>query len=110
MPNLRNGSKGGSNPGSLHCESGILQLSYRAPPYYMYRPIVSLYLVVHNTILCIAFCMHFQIVILCTRTLFERGRPDWRSGKCFFTSGIFSTRKARLLIDECLIPVVYIEA
>ena len=31
MPNLRNGSKGDSNPGSLDCESGILPLSYRAP-------------------------------------------------------------------------------
>ena len=29
MPNLRNGSKGDSNPGSLDCESGILPLSYR---------------------------------------------------------------------------------
>ena len=28
MPNLRNGSKGVSNPGSLDCESGILPLSY----------------------------------------------------------------------------------
>ena len=25
-------AKGGSNPGSLDCESGILSLSYRAPP------------------------------------------------------------------------------
>ena len=33
MPNLRNGSKGDSNPGSLDCESGILPLSYCAPPY-----------------------------------------------------------------------------
>ena len=32
MPNLRNGSKGDSNPGSLDCESGVLPLSYRAPP------------------------------------------------------------------------------
>ena len=31
MPNLRNGSKGDSNPGSLDCESGILPLSYHAP-------------------------------------------------------------------------------
>ena len=31
MPNLPNGSKGDSNPGSLDCESGILPLSYRAP-------------------------------------------------------------------------------
>ena len=31
MPNLRNGSKGDSNPGSLDCESGILPLSYCAP-------------------------------------------------------------------------------
>ena len=31
MPNLRNGTKGDSNPGSLDCESGILPLSYRAP-------------------------------------------------------------------------------
>ena len=31
MPNLRNGSKGHSNPGSFDCESGILPLSYRAP-------------------------------------------------------------------------------
>ena len=31
MPNLRNGSKGDSNPGSLDCESGILPLSHRAP-------------------------------------------------------------------------------
>ena len=31
MPNLRNGSKGDSNPGSLDCESGILPLSCRAP-------------------------------------------------------------------------------
>ena len=30
MPKLRNGSKGDSNPGSLHCESAILPLSYRA--------------------------------------------------------------------------------
>ena len=30
-PNLRNGSKWDSNPGSLDCESGILRLSYRAP-------------------------------------------------------------------------------
>ena len=28
MPNLRNGSKGDSNPGSLDCESGNLPLSY----------------------------------------------------------------------------------
>ena len=28
MFKLRNGSKGGSNPGSLDCESGILPLSY----------------------------------------------------------------------------------
>ena len=33
MPNLRNGSKGDSNPASLDCESGILPLSYRAPFY-----------------------------------------------------------------------------
>ena len=33
MPNLRNGTKGDSNPGSLDCESGILPLSYRAPRY-----------------------------------------------------------------------------
>ena len=31
MPILRNGSKRGSNPGSLDCESGVLPLSYRAP-------------------------------------------------------------------------------
>ena len=31
MSNLRNGSKGNANPGSLDCESGILPLSYRAP-------------------------------------------------------------------------------
>ena len=31
MPNLRNGSKGDSNPGSLYCESGILPLTYCAP-------------------------------------------------------------------------------
>ena len=31
MPNLPNGSKGGFEPGSLDCESGILPLSYRAP-------------------------------------------------------------------------------
>ena len=33
MPNLRNGNKGGFEPGlgSLDCESGILPLSYRAP-------------------------------------------------------------------------------
>ena len=31
MPNLRNGTKGGFEPGSLDCESGILPLSYRAP-------------------------------------------------------------------------------
>ena len=31
MPNLRNGSNGDSNPGSLDCESGVLTLSYRAP-------------------------------------------------------------------------------
>ena len=31
MPNLQNGSKGDSNPGSLDCESGILPLSYGAP-------------------------------------------------------------------------------
>ena len=31
MPNLRNGTKGDSNPGSLDCESGILPLIYRAP-------------------------------------------------------------------------------
>ena len=30
MPNLRNGSKGDSNPCSLDCESGILLLSYLA--------------------------------------------------------------------------------
>ena len=30
-PNLRNGIKGDSNPGSLDCESGILPLSYCAP-------------------------------------------------------------------------------
>ena len=30
MPKLWNGSKGGSNPGSFDCESGILPLSYRA--------------------------------------------------------------------------------
>ena len=29
MPNLLNGSKEGSNPGSLDCEFGILLLSYR---------------------------------------------------------------------------------
>ena len=28
MPNLRKGSKGGFEPGSLDCESGILPLSY----------------------------------------------------------------------------------
>ena len=28
MPNLRNGSEGVSNPGSLDCEFGILPLSY----------------------------------------------------------------------------------
>ena len=28
MPNLRNGSKGDLNPGSLDCESGVLPLSY----------------------------------------------------------------------------------
>ena len=31
MSNLRNGSNGGFEPGSLDCESGILPLSYRAP-------------------------------------------------------------------------------
>ena len=31
MPNLRNCSKGDSNPGPHDCESGILPLSYRAP-------------------------------------------------------------------------------
>ena len=31
MPNLRNGSKGDSNPGSLGSESGVLPMSYRAP-------------------------------------------------------------------------------
>ena len=31
IANLRNGSKGDSNPGSLDCEPGILPLSYRAP-------------------------------------------------------------------------------
>ena len=31
MPNLRNGSKGDSNPGPLDCESGILPLSKCAP-------------------------------------------------------------------------------
>ena len=31
MLNLRNGSKGDSNPGSLDCESGILRLTNRAP-------------------------------------------------------------------------------
>ena len=31
IPNLRNGSKEDSNPGSLDCEYGILPLSYRAP-------------------------------------------------------------------------------
>ena len=37
MPNLRKGSKGSSNPDSLDCDSGILNLgptkllSYRAP-------------------------------------------------------------------------------
>ena len=30
MPKLQNGSKGDSNPGSIDCESGILQLSYHA--------------------------------------------------------------------------------
>ena len=30
MPNLRNGSTGDSNPGSLDCESSIMPLSYRA--------------------------------------------------------------------------------
>ena len=30
MPNLPNGSKGDSNPGSLDCESGILPLCYCA--------------------------------------------------------------------------------
>ena len=37
MPNLPNGSKGDSNPGSHDCESGILPLSYRTPvgPFYM---------------------------------------------------------------------------
>ena len=30
-PNLRNGSKEDSNPGSFDCESGILPLSYRPP-------------------------------------------------------------------------------
>ena len=38
MPNLRNGSKGDSNPGSLDCESGILPLSYCAPPYILWMP------------------------------------------------------------------------
>ena len=31
MPNLRNGSKRNSKPGSLACESGNLPLGYRAP-------------------------------------------------------------------------------
>ena len=31
MPNIRNCSKGDSNPGSLDCGSGILPLSYHAP-------------------------------------------------------------------------------
>ena len=31
MPNLPNGTKGDSNPGSHDYESGILPLSYRAP-------------------------------------------------------------------------------
>ena len=31
MPNLRHGSKGDSNTGSLDCESDILPLRYRAP-------------------------------------------------------------------------------
>ena len=39
MPNLRNGSKGDSNPGSLDCESGILPLSYCAPIVLSWSPI-----------------------------------------------------------------------
>ena len=31
LSNLRNGSKGDSNPCLLDCESGVLTLSYRAP-------------------------------------------------------------------------------
>ena len=31
MPNLRNGSNGDSNPGSLECESGILPVSHCVP-------------------------------------------------------------------------------
>ena len=31
MPNLRNGSKGDSTPGSLDCESAVLPLNYRTP-------------------------------------------------------------------------------
>ena len=34
MPELRNGSKGDSNPGSLDCESDILPLNYHAPQLY----------------------------------------------------------------------------
>ena len=44
MPNLRNGSKGDSNPGSLHCESGILPLSYCAPHVIILVFMVSWYL------------------------------------------------------------------
>ena len=34
LPQLRNRSKGDSNPGSLNCEFGILPVSYRAPHEY----------------------------------------------------------------------------
>ena len=37
MPNLRNGSKGDSNPGSLDCDSGIIPMGYRAPFNIKYR-------------------------------------------------------------------------
>ena len=58
MPNLQNGSKGDSSPGSLDCESGVLPLSYRAPhdtSYYIILPgiairIISRYLCITDNI------------------------------------------------------------
>ena len=44
MPNLRNGSKGGFEPGLTDCESGILPLSYRAPQCHV--PIIIIIIII----------------------------------------------------------------
>ena len=54
MPNLRNSTKGDSNPGSLDCESGVLPLSYRTDSSVLCVWVCA----------CICVCMHAYVLCM----------------------------------------------